>query len=55
MRQDTGELIAKYTPAGYDEATVALHVLAGTPAEIDRDEAAVIDALATGKELPTLE
>jgi hypothetical protein len=53
MRQDTGELIAKYTPAGV--ATVTLHVLAGTGAEIDRDAAAIIDALSTGKELPALE
>jgi Homeodomain-like domain len=55
VRQDTGELIAEYTPGGYAGATVTLHVLAGTPAEIDRDEAAVIDALSRGKELPTLE
>lgn len=57
IRQDTRELIAEYTPAGNAGAnvTVALHVLAGTPAEIDRDAAAVIDALSTGKELPALE
>jgi len=55
MRRDTGELIAKYIPAGRGGGTVTLHVLAGTPAEIDRDAAAVIDALSTGKELPTLE
>lgn len=55
LRRDTGELIAEYTPAGYVGATVTLHVLAGTPAEIDRDEAALIDALSAGKELPALE
>jgi hypothetical protein len=53
MREDTEELIAKYTPA--DVATVTIHVLAGTAGEIDRDAAAIIDALSTGKELPTLE
>jgi hypothetical protein len=55
IRRDTGELIAKYSPAGYEEATVTLHVLAGTPTEIDRKAAAIIDALSTGKELPALE
>ena len=57
VREDTGELIAEYTPAGSDGANVVvtLHVLAGTPAKIDRDEAAIIDALSTGKELPALE
>jgi hypothetical protein len=53
MRQDTGELIAKYTPAAV--ATVTLHVLAVTPAEIDRDAASIIDALSAGKEFATLE
>jgi len=57
VREDTGELIAEYTPAGSDGANVVVtvHVLAGTPAKIDRDEAAIIDALSTGKELPALE
>ena len=55
MREDTGELIARHVPADAEGVGVTWYVLTGTPAEIDRRAAAIIEALSTGKELPTLE
>jgi hypothetical protein len=53
LRGDTGEMVAQRAPPGNTDV-VQVYFLTGTPAEIDRHAAAVIDALAAGKEPPDL-
>ena len=52
MREDTAEMVAERIPPGNTDV-VQLYFLDGTPAEIDREAAALIEALAAGKEPPT--
>jgi len=55
VREDTDDMIAQYLPSGNSGSRIAVCTLSGTTADIDRQAAALIEALSSGTYLPTFD